>query len=112
MSFWQAKKDLWRIIYGRNTVNIITNERYKEKIEKFLQYENIIRVDEKLVALSFAIDKKLVTTPGVLFHIIRGFAWENINIIDIISIDLEIIFIVKERDAIVGYKALQRLISL
>jgi len=63
------------------------------------------------VALSFSIDKNLVTTPGVLFHILRGFAWENINIIDIISIDLEIIFIVRERDAIIGYKALQRLIA-
>jgi len=103
--------DILHIIYGRNTVNIITNERYKERIEKFLQYENIIRVDENLVALSFSIDKKLVETAGVLFHIIRGFAWEAINIIDIISIDLEIIFIVKERDAIIGYKALQRLIS-
>ncbi len=103
--------DLLHIIYGRNTVNIITNERYKEKIEKFLQHENILKIDESLVALSFAIDKKLSKTPGVLFQIVRNFAWEDINIIDIITIDLEITFIVREKNAIVGYKALQRLIT-
>ena len=103
--------DLLHIIYGRNTVNIITNERYKEKIERFLQNERILKIDENLVALSFSIDKRLSKTPGVLFRIVRNFAWEDINIIDIITIDLELTFIVKEKNAIVGYKALQRLIN-
>jgi len=103
--------DILHIVYGRNTVNIITNERYKDKIENFLQHEKIVKIDENLVALSFSIDKKLVNTPGVLFHIVRNFAWENINIIDTITIDLELTFIVKEKDAVRGYKALKKLIK-
>lgn len=104
------KGDMLHIIYGRNTVNIVTNERYKEDICKFLQNEKITSVEEKLVSLSFSISKELVGTPGVLFQIVRNFAWENINIIEVISIDLEITFIVHERDAVRGYKALERLI--
>jgi len=103
--------DILHIIYGRNTVSIVTNERYKDQICGFLQYEKILCIDENLVALSFAIDKELVETPGVLFQIVRNFAWENINIIEIISIDLEMTFIVAEKDAITGYKALKRLIT-
>ena len=103
--------DILHIIYGRNTVSIVTNERYKDQICGFLQYERILCIDENLVALSFAIDKELVETPGVLFQIVRNFAWENINIIEIISIDLEMTFIVAEKDAIIGYKALKRLIT-
>ncbi len=103
--------DILHIIYGRNTVSIVTNERYKDQICSFLQYEKILCIDENLVALSFAIDKELVETPGVLFQIVRNFAWENINIIEIISIDLEMTFIVAEKDAIIGYKALKRLIT-
>lgn len=103
--------DILHIIYGRNTVSIVTNERYKAEIARFLQFEKIINIEEKLVALSFAIDKDLVKTPGVLFQIIRNFAWESINIMEIISIDLEMIFVVKEENAVVGYKALQRLIT-
>lgn len=103
--------DILHIIYGRNSVNIVTNERYKDKINNFLQYEKILNIEENLVCLSFSIGKKLVHTPGVLFQIVRNFAWENINIIEVISIDLEIAFIVSERDAVRGYKALERLIT-
>ena len=103
--------DILHIIYGRNSVNIVTNERYKEDICNFLLNEKIFEIEENLVALSFSIGKKLVKTPGVLFQIVRNFAWENININEVISIDLEITFIVSEKDAIRGYKALERLIS-
>ena len=102
--------DILHMIYGRNTVSIVTNERYKKQICDFLQYEKILGVDENLVALSFSINKDLVNTPGVLFQIVRNFAWETINIREIISIDLEMTFIVEEKDAITGYKALKRLI--
>jgi len=103
--------DMLHIIYGRNTVSIVTNERYKKQICDFLQYEKIVGIDENLVALSFSINKDLVNTPGVLFQIVRNFAWETINIREIISIDMEMTFIVEENDAITGYKALKRLIA-
>jgi len=103
--------DILHIIYGRNSVSIVTNERYKGKIIDFLQNERIFNVEENLVSLSFSISKKLVNTPGVLFQIVRNFAWENINVIEVISIDLEITFIVDEKDAVRGYKALERLIT-
>lgn len=106
-----GKGDILHIIYGRNSVSIVTNERYKEKISRFLQYETILEIEENLVSLSFSIGKTLVNVPGVLFQIVRNFAWENINIIEVISIDLEITFIVDEKDALRGYKALERLIS-
>jgi len=105
------KGDILHIIYGKNSVSIVTNERYKEKICDFLQNERIMDTKESLVSLSFTIGKELVDMPGVLFQIVRNFAWENINIKEVISIDLEITFIVTERDAVRGYKALERLIT-
>ena len=104
------KGDILHIIYGRTTVSVITNERYKKQICLFLQNEKIVDIQENLVALSFSIDKKLSTTPGVLFQITRNFAWESINIIEVISIDFELTFIVQESDAVIGYKALQELL--
>jgi aspartokinase len=104
------KGDILHIIYGKNSVSIVTNERYKEQICEFLQGEQIMNIEENLVSLSFTIDKALVDRAGVLFQIVRNFAWEDINIIEVISIDLEITFIVDEKDAVRGYKALERLI--
>jgi len=104
------KGDILHIIYGKNSISIVTNERYKEHICQFLQGEQILSIEENLVSLSFTIDKALVDRAGVLFQIVRNFAWEDINIIEVISIDLEITFIVDEKDAVRGYKALERLI--
>jgi len=102
--------DILHIVYGRTHVSIVTNERYKEKILGLLQNQKIIKIEENLVALSFTVGKKRIDKPGVLFQITRSLAWENINIIEIISIDLDVTFIVEKKDSIKGFNALERLI--
>ena len=103
--------DILHVIYGKTHVAIVTNERNKEKILNLLQYQKIKKLKENLVALSFTVGKKRIDRPGVLFKVTRTLAWENINIIDIISVDYEITFILEKKDAIKGYNALERLIS-
>ena len=102
--------DILHIIYGRTHVSIVTNERYKEEVLKLLQNQKIQKIEENLVALSFTVGKKRIDKPGVLFQITRSLAWENINIIEIISVDLDVTFIVEKKDAIKGFNALERLI--
>ncbi len=103
--------DILHVIYGRTHVAIITNERYKKKILNLLQYQKIKKVEENLVALSFTVGRKRIDLPGVLFQVTRNLAWENINIIEIISVDVEVTFIVDKKDAVKGYNALERLIA-
>ena len=92
--------DILHVIYGRTHVAIVTNERYKEKILKLLQNQKIKKIEEDLVALSFTVGKERIDKPGVLFKITRSMAWENINIVEIISVDLDVTFIVDKNDAI------------
>lgn len=103
--------DILHIIYGRTHVAIVTNERYKEKMLNLLQNLKIKKVEENLVALTFTVGKERIDKPGVIFKITRSLAWENINIIEIISVDLEVTFIVEKKDAMKGYHALERLID-
>ena len=103
--------DILHIIYGRNSASIVTNERYNKEICDFLYDEKIINIKKNLVSLSLLISKELTETAGVLFQIVRNFAWDDINIIKLITIDLEIIFIVTEKDAVRGYKVLEQLIK-
>jgi len=105
------KGDILHIIYGRTHVAIVTNERYKHKVLDLLQNQKIKKVEENLVALSFTVGRKRIDLPGVLFQITRSLAWENINIREIISVDVEVTFIVDKKDAIKGYNALERLIE-
>jgi aspartokinase len=104
------KGDILHIIYGRTHVAIVTNERYKEKILNLLQNQKIKKIEENLVALSFTVGKERIDKPGVLFQITRNLAWENINVIEIISVDVDITFIVEKKDANKGYNALERLV--
>ena len=106
------KGDILHVIYGRTHVAIVTNERYKERILNFLQHQKIKKIEENLVALSFTVGKERIDKPGVLFKIIRSLAWENINIVEIISVDLEVTFIVDRKDATKGYNALEKLVEL
>ena len=104
------KGDILHIIYGRNNVAIVTNERYKEKILNLLQNQKIEKIKEDLVALSFTVGKERIDKPGVLFKITRSLAWENINVIEIISVDVDVTFIIEKKNANKGYNALEKLI--
>ena len=103
--------DILHVIYGRTHVAIVTNERYKERMLALLQNQKIKKVEDNLVALTFIVGKERIDKPGVIFKITRSLAWENINIVEIISVDLEITFILEKKDAIKGYNALERLID-
>ena len=105
------KGDILHVIYGRTHVAIITNKRYKDKILKLIQNQKIKKIEEDLVALSFTVGKERIEAPGVLFKLTRSLAWEDINVVEIISVDMEVTFIVKKEDANKGFNALERLIA-
>ena len=104
------KGDILHVVYGRTHVAIITNERYKDKILKLLQNQKIKKIEEDLVALSFTVGRERIDEAGVLFKLTRSLAWEDINVVEIISVDVEVTFIVDKKNATKGYNALERLI--
>ena len=105
------KGDILHVIYGRTHVAIVTNERYKDRILKLLQNHKIKKIEDNLVALSFTVGKERIEIPGVLFKLTRSLAWENINVIEIISVDLDVTFVIRKEDANKGYNVLERLIA-
>ena len=105
------KSDILNIIQGSSEVIIVTNERYKNKFLEILKDEKILMTEENLVSLSMTFSKDFYYTPGVIFNIIRNVAWENINIYEIVSTNTELTFIINKKDAIRGYKALEKLIQ-
>ena len=103
--------DSLNIIQGNNEVSIVTNERYKEKFIKVLDKEKIINVEENLVSLTLTYSKDFLYTPGIIFNVTRNISWENINIFEIVSTNTELTIIIHKKDAMKGYKALEKLIQ-
>ena len=90
-------------------LNII--QGYKQELLEILKNEKILIAEDNLVSLTMTFSKDFFYTPGIIFNIIRNVAWENINIYEIVSTNTELTFIIHKRDAMRGYKALEKLIQ-
>ncbi|HDO19218.1 MAG TPA: hypothetical protein ENG74_00660 [Thermoplasmatales archaeon] len=100
--------DILNIVYGRNFVSIITNDRYMKKILSQLEGEKIIRVKDDLVSLSISFSNADAHDPFTLLQAVENFAWENIDLYGVVSSEDEIIFLLDGEDALDGYETLDR----
>ena len=104
--------DTLNVILGNNEVSIIINEKYSQKLARFLSGEKILNKEHELVALTiiFTADDFL-HTPGVIFNAVSRLAWENVNIYEIVPTMTELTFILSKKDSIKAYNVLQELIG-
>lgn len=101
------KGDTLNIIVGNYEVTIITNEKHKKHILMFLKNEKILNIESNLVAFTMRFSDDFLHTPGVIFAIIRRLAWENINILEIVSTLTELTLILTNKDSMKAHKVLQ-----
>ena len=103
--------DTLHVIHGNFEVSIVTNEKHRKKVLKHLEGHTIINVEKQLVSLSLRFGEDFMHTPGVIARAVRQFAWEGINIYEIVSTYTELTFIVSQKDAMRGYRALGELME-
>jgi len=103
--------DLLNIVHGRYEICIVTNDRYKDKLLEFFKGENILKFEENLVSLTLTCPPPSFSHPSnVAFEVIRNIAWDNIEMKEIFSTDTEITLLLNKKDAIKGYKSLEKLV--
>jgi len=105
------KGDILNIIHGRHEVCVVTNDRYREKLLSLIKEEKILNIEKNLVSLTLTFSKNFLHTPGVIFNVVRNIAWENINIFEIVSTNTEMTFVLHKKDAVKGYKVLEKLVE-
>lgn len=106
------KGDTLNVILGNNEVSIIINEKYMEKLIRFLPGEKMLNKEQGLVALTIIFSADDFThTPGVIFNAVRKLAWESINIYEIVSTMTELTFILSKKDSMKAYNVLQELVA-
>ena len=102
--------DTLNVILGNNEVSVIINEKYTERLTKFLYGEKILNKESSLIALTivFTADDFL-HTPGIIFDVVRRLAWNGINIYEIVSTMTELTFILHKKDSMKAYDVLQEM---
>ena len=104
--------DTLNVILGNNEVSIVINEKYAEKLTKFLSGEKIVNREKGLVALTIIFSgEEFFYTPGAIFNASRKLAWENINIYEIVSTMTELTFILNKKNSMKAYDVLSEMVS-
>lgn len=105
------QKDTLNVSHGNYDVSIIVDDKYKEKIKTILKKEKVLKHESGLVSISITFSKEYFSTPGVIFLVVRNFAWHDINITELISANSELAIITKKQDAARAYKVLEEVMQ-
>ena len=93
---------------GSHEISLAVSEKYKPIVDELLAKEKIVSTMNDLVALTIVFhDGGFLETPGVLYLAVRKLAWENINVIEIVSTMNILTFVIKREDSLSAYAALQ-----
>ena len=106
-----SRGDFLTITQGVYEITIISNKKYKNKIEKILEEEKIVKTIDNLSSLTIKIPIEAVEQIGLFYIVTKALNWENINIIEIVSTLTEMTFILKEDDISQAFNILKKLIE-
>jgi hypothetical protein len=83
------------ITQSSSEIMITTNSQFSKKITDFFG-ESKPKIEEKdLVGIRVHLEGNISNQPGILYSLLKGLAWKNISIIDLISTYTEFIVIVR-----------------
>jgi len=78
---------------------------------KIMQEETIVDQNHDLSSITLKLPEGSINQPGVYYFILRNLAWENINIIEVISTSHEFTIVVKHHDVDKAFSALNILLK-
>ncbi|HZJ88965.1 MAG TPA: hypothetical protein VFC80_07415 [Sphaerochaeta sp.] len=105
------KGDFLNITLGSHEVSIAVSEKYREVVNELAKDEEILNEMDDLVALTLVFTGEFLQTPGVVYEAVRRLAWEQINVIEIVSTMNELTFVIKREDSMRAFDVLQGLFN-
>lgn len=96
MSSNMSDENFCTICQGFFESNIVSSTKMKDSIENKMIGEKLISYTDKLVSLTIRLPKENASLPGLYYFFFRHFAWNNINIQEVISTTNEFTIVVKE----------------
>ncbi len=101
------KGDFLNITLGSHEVSLAVSEKYRSLVNELTKGEDVLNQMDDLVALSLVFTGDFLQTPGVVYEAVRHLAWEQINVIEIVSTMNELTFVIKREDSMKAFDVLQ-----
>lgn len=106
-----SKGEVFNVSHGNNEVSIIAESSMYEKIKMFLDEEDYLKKEENLVSVTILFSEQYFNTPGMIFAVVRQLAWNNINIVELVSANQELSILVKKEYSARALKVLQEIMD-
>lgn len=104
------KKDtFFTFTQGIWETTLIASSEIAKKIKTIFAGENMTAHINNLSSITIRTPKEMVYTPGVDYNILKRLAWENINIVEILSTYTELTMIFEDKDVEKAFSILKRL---
>ena len=99
--------DFLNITLGSHEITLAVSENHRETVDELTKGQRIVHRYSDLVALTIVFHGDFLQTPGILYLAVRKLAWENINIIEIVSTMNVLTFVIRREDSHKAYEALE-----
>jgi hypothetical protein len=88
---------------------IISSNELKSYIVDSIPKKDVISVIDNLASITIKLPKENVYTVGIYYMILKALAWENINLVEVVSTTNENSVILSEEDVDRAFSALKKL---
>ena len=104
--------DFLTITQGLHEVTIFTNARHVRTIQDIVPARSIKKIIGGISSITIALPPQAIDTIGYFFVVTRALAWDNINIVDVVSTYTEMTYMVKDQDASRAFDCLRNVIKV
>lgn len=103
--------DFLNITIGNREISIAISQKYREAIEARLVRETVLHRQDELVALTIVFSSDFFHTPGIIYQVLQSLAWQNVNLLEIVSTLTELTIVIERKDSVKSYTVLHDLIE-
>ena len=106
-----SPRDFLTVTYGMYEITIVTNQRFKPELEILFNESMRKKIIDHLSALSIKLPPDASEGVGLYYIITKALAWNNINIVEIISTWSELTLIIQDDKINLSHEVIQGLVE-
>lgn len=104
-----GKGDYVNLSIGNEEISLMVSNQHKALVREIFPNLVVTHEMDDLVAINISFKGNYIMTPGLIYVAVRKLAWEQINIIEVISTLNNLSFVVEKENAASAYASLQSL---
>jgi len=95
--------------YGRVETTILTNRINLRMIQELMKGEEITKFFDNVSSITIHLPKDAVANSGIIYFFLKSLAWEDVNILDILSTETELTLVFSSEDIKTAFGIIQSL---